>query len=86
MSISSQQLPEIPSPRYVAVIGDIVASRTWEGERRRTLQKAFQALLQNLNEAFAEALKIPKEEFFGKTVFDFYSAEIARGRSVAGGA
>ena len=32
-----------------------------------------------VNEAFAEALKIPKEKFFGKTVFDFYSAEIARG-------
>jgi PAS domain S-box-containing protein len=32
-----------------------------------------------VNEAFAEALRIPKEKFFGKTVFDFYSAEIARG-------
>ena len=32
-----------------------------------------------VNEAFAEALKIPKEEFLGKTVFDFYHAEIARG-------
>src|SRR5208283_13276 len=32
-----------------------------------------------VNEAFAEALKIPKEKFFGKTVFDFYSAEVARG-------
>jgi PAS domain S-box-containing protein len=32
-----------------------------------------------VNEAFAEAQGIPKDEFFGKTVFDFYSAEIARG-------
>ena len=32
-----------------------------------------------VNEAFAEALKIRKEKFFGKTVFDFYSPEIARG-------
>jgi PAS domain S-box-containing protein len=32
-----------------------------------------------VNEAFAEALKIPKEKFIGKTVFDFYSAEIAQG-------
>ena len=32
-----------------------------------------------VNEAFAEALRIPKEKFLGKTVFDLYSAEIARG-------
>ena len=32
-----------------------------------------------VNKAFAEALKIRKEEFIGKTVFDFYSAEIAQG-------
>jgi PAS domain S-box-containing protein len=32
-----------------------------------------------VNEAFAKAQKIPKEEFLGKTVFDLYSAEIARG-------
>ena len=32
-----------------------------------------------VNEAFAKAQRIPKDEFFGKTVFDFYSAEIARG-------
>ena len=32
-----------------------------------------------VNEAFAEAQRIPKDEFIGKTVFDFYSAEIARG-------
>lgn len=31
-----------------------------------------------VNEAFAKALKIPKEKFLGKTVFDFYSAEIAQ--------
>jgi PAS domain S-box-containing protein len=32
-----------------------------------------------VNETFAKALKIPKEKFLGKTAFDFYSAEIARG-------
>jgi PAS domain S-box-containing protein len=32
-----------------------------------------------VNEAFAEALKISKENFLGKTVFDLCSAEIARG-------
>jgi PAS domain S-box-containing protein len=32
-----------------------------------------------VNEAFAEALKIPKEKFLGKTVFHLYSAEMARG-------
>ncbi len=31
-----------------------------------------------VNKTFAEALKIPEEEFLGKTVFDFYSAEIAQ--------
>jgi len=31
-----------------------------------------------VNKAFAEALRIRKEEFIGKTVFDFYSAEIAQ--------
>ena len=32
-----------------------------------------------VNKTFAEALKIPKEQFLGKTVFDFYSAKIAQG-------
>ena len=32
-----------------------------------------------VNKAFAEALKLPEEEFVGKTVFDLYSAEIAQG-------
>jgi PAS domain S-box-containing protein len=32
-----------------------------------------------VNQAFAEAQKISEEKFLGKTVFDFYSAEIARG-------
>jgi PAS domain S-box-containing protein len=32
-----------------------------------------------VNQAFAEAQKIPKENFCGKTVFDFFSAEIAQG-------
>jgi PAS domain S-box-containing protein len=32
-----------------------------------------------VNKTFAEALKIPKEKFLGKTVFDFYSAKIAQG-------
>jgi PAS domain S-box-containing protein len=32
-----------------------------------------------VNKALAEALKIPKEKFLGKTVFDFYSAKIAQG-------
>ena len=32
-----------------------------------------------VNQAFAKAQKIPKEKFLGKTVFDFYSAEIAQG-------
>jgi len=32
-----------------------------------------------VNEACAKALKIPKEKFFGKTVFDLYSPETARG-------
>jgi len=32
-----------------------------------------------VNQAFAEAQKTPKENFCGKTVFDFYSAEIAQG-------
>ena len=31
-----------------------------------------------VNEAFAKAQKIPKEKFLGKTVFDFYSTEIAQ--------
>jgi PAS domain S-box-containing protein len=31
-----------------------------------------------VNKAFADALNIPQNEFLGKTVFDFYSAEIAR--------
>jgi PAS domain S-box-containing protein len=30
------------------------------------------------NKAFAEALRMPEEELFGKTVFDIYSAEIAQ--------
>jgi PAS domain S-box-containing protein len=32
-----------------------------------------------VNKTFAETLKIPKEEFLGKTVFDLYSAKIAQG-------
>jgi two-component system NtrC family sensor kinase len=32
-----------------------------------------------VNKAFAEALKMPEEDFVGKTVFDFYSTEIAQG-------
>ena len=32
-----------------------------------------------VNKTFAEAVKIPKEDFLGKTVFDFYSAKIAQG-------
>jgi PAS domain S-box-containing protein len=32
-----------------------------------------------VNQAFAEAQKISKEKFLGKTVFDFFSSEIARG-------
>jgi PAS domain S-box-containing protein len=32
-----------------------------------------------VNKTLAEALKIPEEKFLGKTVFDFYSAEIAKG-------
>ena len=31
-----------------------------------------------VNDAFAEALKSPKEKFVGKTVFDLYSSEIAQ--------
>jgi PAS domain S-box-containing protein len=31
-----------------------------------------------VNQAFAQALEIPKEKFLGKTVFDFYSTDIAR--------
>ena len=31
------------------------------------------------NRAFGEALKMPKEQLLGKTVFDLYSAEIAQG-------
>jgi PAS domain S-box-containing protein len=31
-----------------------------------------------VNKTFAEASKIPKEDFLGKTVFDLYSAEIAQ--------
>ena len=31
-----------------------------------------------VNEAFAKAQKIPKEKFLGKTVFDFYSADLAQ--------
>ncbi len=31
-----------------------------------------------VNKSFAEALQMPQEEFVGKTVFDFYSAEIAQ--------
>jgi PAS domain S-box-containing protein len=31
-----------------------------------------------VNKAFAEALDIPEEKFLGKTVFDFYSANIAQ--------
>ena len=31
-----------------------------------------------VNKAFTEALKIPEEEFLGKTVFDLYSAKIAQ--------
>jgi PAS domain S-box-containing protein len=31
------------------------------------------------NKTFAEALKTPKEDFLGKTVFDLYPAEIAQG-------
>ena len=32
-----------------------------------------------VNKAFAEALKMPEEDFVGKTVFDLYSAKIAQG-------
>lgn len=32
-----------------------------------------------VNKTFAEALKMPEEEFVGKTVFDLYSAKIAQG-------
>ena len=32
-----------------------------------------------VNKVFAEGLKIPPEEFVGKTVFDFYSPQIAQG-------
>ena len=32
-----------------------------------------------VNKAFAEALKMPDEEFVGKTVFDLYSTKIAQG-------
>ncbi len=32
-----------------------------------------------VNQAFAEAQKMSKEKFLGKTVFDFFSSEIARG-------
>jgi PAS domain S-box-containing protein len=32
-----------------------------------------------VNKTFAEALKLPEEEFVGKTVFDLYSAKIAQG-------
>jgi PAS domain S-box-containing protein len=32
-----------------------------------------------INKAFAEALRMPEEEFVGKTVFDLYSAKIAQG-------
>jgi PAS domain S-box-containing protein len=32
-----------------------------------------------VNKTLAEALKMPKEEFLGKTVFDLYSAKIAQG-------
>lgn len=31
-----------------------------------------------VNKTFAEALGMPEDKFFGKTVFDFYSAEIAQ--------
>jgi len=31
-----------------------------------------------VNKAFAEALNIPEEKFLGRTVFDFYSADIAQ--------
>ena len=31
-----------------------------------------------VNEAFAQAQKVSKEKFLGKTVFDFYSADLAR--------
>jgi len=32
-----------------------------------------------VNKTFAEAIKMPEEEFVGKTVFDLYSAKIAQG-------
>jgi len=35
--------------------------------------------LVRVNKAFAEALKMPEDEFVGKTVFDLYSTEIAQG-------
>jgi hypothetical protein len=50
-----------PSPLtpFVAIIGDIVGSRSFEGRKRRDLQHLLNTLLGTLNKGFAEAIAVP---------------------------
>lgn len=45
----------MPSPRYIAVIADMVRSRDLPPARRRVLQKHFSALMAHLNRTFRSA-------------------------------
>ncbi len=78
---------------YVALITDITEHKKQEElleKERRDLEliidsspiivfyKDKKGRFLRVNKAFAEALQIPREEFWGKTVFDFYSTNIAQ--------
>src|SRR5437762_1196086 len=44
------------APRYVALIADIVDSRSVTGKRRRDLQQRLERLLTDINRDFAQAI------------------------------